>query len=104
MVTASRLLGCFTAIVLLCVAHGPLLAATATPGSVDPPTAPEAGTTGVVEPEKQVKKSKVRHRHARYRYRRNAFFFPPPYWFRSGWSRHRYHRRHPFPFFFHFRW
>jgi|tagenome__1003787_1003787.scaffolds.fasta_scaffold20603086_3 hypothetical protein len=109
MTRTSRLLGCFAVLLFVGAAGLPAMAATAKPGSVDPAatTTEEPVTSGVVEPEKQAKKSKVRrHRYARYRhYRHYGFFFPPPrYWFRPGWHyRYHRHRRYSgFPFFF--RW
>lgn len=126
-----RLLSSVTAIILLCAAPLPAIAASAAPGSVEPADAtrsnpppsaanpaPPAATDNsnaaapekAAAAEKKVKKAKVRkHRYARYRTWRHGFIIPPPqYWFRP-WPRYRAyrgHRRHyaRFPFHFRFGW
>src|SRR5260370_33090703 len=95
----SKLFGA-VALALLWTTALPAAPQSAKPGSVDPATAseptPVTSSDGRIEkPEKKdVKTAKVRkHRYARNRYRRHAFFIPPPQlWFRSTWPRYRYYR------------
>lgn len=112
----SKLLGAFSAILLLCASAMPAVAASAKPGSVEPAgpssaqPAPAADGNAVAPTRKKAAKAKVRkHRYARRHYRHGFFIPAPRFWFRTSWPRHRHYRGHRrsyagFPFYFRFRW